>query len=156
MILRLFFASLFWFVVPCLRAAELPSIPQFIDEMVSKHQFNRDELVQIFKRAERRQAVIYAISTPATLKPWPEYRDSFVNDRHISEGLKFWQLYADALQRAENQYGVPQEIIVALIGVETTYGRHTGKYRTLDALTTLAFDYPRRADFFLGELEQYL
>ncbi len=156
MISRLFFILLFLFTVPCVRAAELPGIPQFIDEMVSKHQFKRDELVHIFNHAERRQAVIDAISKPSTLKPWTEYRGSFVNDQTISNGVQFWQLYADALQRAEKQYGVPQEIIVALIGVETAYGRNTGKYSTLDALTTLAFDYPRRADFFRGELEQYL
>ena len=155
MTLRLFLA-LFLFAVPCVRAAELPGIPRFIDEMVVKHQFKRDELVRVFERAERRQAVIDAISRPATLKPWPEYRAAFVNDRHIAGGLKFWQRNADALQRAEKQYGVPQEIIVALIGVETAYGQNAGNFRTLDALTTLAFDYPRRADFFRGELEQYL
>ncbi len=153
---RLFFVLLFLFCVPKVRAADLPGIPQFIDEMVSKHQFKQDELVQVFRLAQRRQAVIDAISAPATLKPWPEYRASFLNDRRISGGLEFWQLYADALQRAEIQYGVPQEIIVALIGVETTYGRNAGKYSTLDALTTLAFDFPRRADFFRSELEQYL
>ena len=156
MIQRLFFVLSFLFAVPCVRAADLPGIPQFIDEMVSKHQFKRDELVQAFSRAERRQVIIDAITTPATLKPWPEYRASFINAQRISGGLQFWQLYADALQHAEKQYGVPQEIIVALIGVETAYGRNAGKYSTLDALTTLAFDYPRRADFFRGELEQYL
>ena len=156
MILRLFFALFFLLVVPCVYAAELPGIPQFIEEMVNKHPFKRDELAQIFRRADRRQAVIDAISAPATLKPWAEYRATFVNDQRINGGLQFWQLYAEALQRAENQYGVPQEIIVALIGVETVYGRNAGKYLTLDALTTLAFDYPRRAEFFRGELEQFL
>ena len=134
----------------------MPGIPEFIDEMVSKHAFNRDELVQVFKLAQRRQAVIDAFSAPSTHKPWLEYRDSFVNDKRISAGLQFWKSNAEALQRAENQYGVPREIIVALIGVETLYGSHTGKYSTLDVLTTLAFDYPRRADFFRGELEQFL
>jgi len=156
MLQRLFIALLLLLAVPCARAADLPGIPQFIDEMVSKHQFKRDELVQVFERAEHRQSVIDAISRPATLKPWTEYRAAFVNDQRIGGGLQFWQLHADALQRAEKQYGVPQEIIVALIGVETTYGRNAGKYSTLDALTTLAFDYPRRADFFRNELEQYL
>ena len=156
MILRLFFALLLLFALPCARAAELPGIPQFIDEMVEKHHFKRDELVQVFKRAQRLQAVIDAISRPATLKPWPEYRASFINDQRINGGLQFWQLHAEALQRAEKQYGVPQEIIVALIGIETSYGRNSGKFSALDALTTLAFDYPRRADFFRSELEQYL
>ena len=147
-----------WIVLVAQRAsaADLPDIPLFIDRMVSQHQFNRDELVLVFSRAERRQAVIDAISTPATLKPWPEYRASFLNEQRINGGLQFWQIYADALQRAEKQYGVPQEIIVALIGVETSYGRKAGKFSTLDALTTLAFDYPRRAGFFRDELEQYL
>ena len=156
MILRLFFALLLLLVSPCLRAADLPGISQFIDEMVAKHQFKRDELVQIFQRAQYRQAVIDAISTPATIKPWPEYRAIFINPKRINGGLQFWQHYADTLQRAEKQYGVPQEIIVALIGVETMYGSNSGKFSVLEALTTLAFDYPRRADFFRNELEQYL
>ncbi|MBI5435667.1 MAG: lytic murein transglycosylase B [Nitrosomonadales bacterium] len=156
MIFRLLFALLLLLAVPCVRAADLPGIPQFIDEMVSKHQFKRDDLVQIFQRAQYRQAVIDLISTPATIKPWPEYRALFINPKRISGGLQFWLSYAEALQRAEKQYGVPQEIIVALIGVETMYGNNAGKYSVLDALTTLAFDYPRRADFFRSELEQYL
>ncbi len=156
MIFRLLFVLLLLLAVPCARAADLPGIPQFIDEMVARHQFKRDDLVQIFQRAQHRQAVIDAISTPATIKPWPEYRALFINPKRISGGLQFWLNYAEALQRAEKQYGVPQEIIVALIGVETMYGNNAGKYSVLDALTTLAFDYPRRADFFRGELEQYL
>lgn len=143
-------------LLPNAHAADLPGIPQFIDEMVEKHHFKRDELVQIFQRVHHRQAVINAISAPATLKPWPEYRAAFINDKRISGGLQFWQLHAEALQRAEYQYGVPQEIIVALIGIETSYGRNSGKFSVLDALTTLAFDYPRRAEFFRSELEQYL
>ncbi|MBI4936743.1 MAG: lytic murein transglycosylase B [Nitrosomonadales bacterium] len=156
MILRLFFALVWVFAAPCVHAAELPGIPQFIDEMVAKHQFNRSELEQIFSRAQHRQAVIDSISKPATLKPWPEYRAPFLSDKRINGGLQFWALHADALQRAEKQYGVPQETIVALIGVETMYGNNSGKYSVLDALVTLAFDYPRRAAFFRGELEQYL
>lgn len=140
----------------CVRAAELPGITQFIDEMVARHQFKRDELVQIFQQAQRRQAVLDAISVPISARPWPEYRSNFINVQRVRGGLKFWQSHADALRRAEQQYGVPQEIIVALIGVETLYGRNTGKFNTLDALATLAFDFPRRANFFRGELEQYL
>ena len=156
MILRLFFALLLLLASPCMYAADLPGIPGFIDEMVAKHRFKRDELEQVFQRAQYRQAVIDAISTPATIKPWLEYRAIFINPKRINGGLQFWQRYADALQRAENQYGVPQEIIVALIGVETMYGNNSGKYSVLEALITLAFDYPRRADFFRSELEQYL
>lgn len=137
-------------------AAELPGIPQFIDEMVEKHQFNREELVQTFQRVEYRSDVIAAISAPATIKPWIDYRAGFINPVRINGGVEFWKQYAETLQRAEQQYGVPQEIIIAVIGVETLYGRRAGKFRTLDALTTLAFDYPRRAEFFRNELVQYL
>lgn len=141
---------------PVSNAAELPGIPQFIDEMVAKHQFKRDELEEVFQRAEYRQDVIDAITMPATIKPWLEYRAAFINPKRITGGVKFWHQHAEALQRAEKMYGVPQEIIIAVIGVETLYGRNAGRYRTLDALTTLAFDYPKRVDFFRGELEQYL
>lgn len=137
-------------------AAELPGIPQFIDEMVVKHQFKRDELEKVFARAQHRPAIIDAISRPFTVKPWLEYRAAFVNKRRIQLGLEFWTKYRLTLRRAEKKYGVPQEIVVALIGVETIYGENMGNYRVLDALTTLAFDYPRRADFFRGELENYL
>ncbi len=156
MILRRFFTLLLLSAPLCAHAVELPGIPRFIDKMVDKHQFKRDELVRIFQQAQHRQKVLDAISAPATAKPWAEYRAIFVNAQRIRGGLQFWQSHADALQRAEEQYGVPQEIIVALIGVETLYGSNAGKFNTLDALTTLAFDYPRRADFFRGELEQYL
>lgn len=138
------------------QAAELPGIPQFIDEMVAKHQFRREELESVFAHAQHRPEIIEAISRPATAKPWLEYRAAFVNKKRIKLGLKFWEKYRLTLRRAEKKYGVPQEIVVALIGVETIYGESMGNYRVLDALTTLAFDYPRRAEFFRGELEQFL
>lgn len=138
------------------QAADLPGIPAFIDEMVAKHQFKREELQLAFRLAERRQDVIDAISAPATLKPWVEYRPNFINPQRITLGVRFWDRHERALRRAEKLYGVPQEIIVGIIGVETLYGNGTGRFRALDALTTLAFDYPRRADFFRDELEKYL
>jgi membrane-bound lytic murein transglycosylase B len=138
------------------QAVQMVGIPQFVDEMVEKYQFDRDELDAIFQRAEHRPDVIEAIDKPATKKPWPEYRAAFINNLRVSKGLEFWRKHRKALNRAEQQFGVPQEIIVALIGVETLYGQQTGKYRTLDALSTLAFDYPRRADFFRSELAEYL
>lgn len=139
-----------------IQAAELPGIPAFIDDMVAKHRFKREELQQAFLVAERRQDVIDSITTPATVKPWIEYRPNFINPQRIGEGVKFWKKHAKALQRAEIKYGVPAEIIVGVIGVETMYGNNAGRYRALDALTTLAFDFPRRADFFRDELESYL
>ncbi len=145
-----------WFIQCTAHAADLPGIPAFIDEMVAKHQFKREELQQAFSRAEYRPDVIESITKPAILKPWVEYRPNFINPQRIDGGVQFWQKYHAALKRAEKQYGVPQEIILGVIGVETLYGRNPGKYRALDALTTLAFEYPRRADFFRDELEQYL
>lgn len=154
--IRLFISLYLMLVLSSTFAADLPGIPEFINEMVAKHHFKHDELVQVFQEAQYRQDVIDAMNMPSTLKPWLEYRASFVNPKRIDGGLKFWLQHADALERAEKVYGVPQEIIVAIIGVETLYGRHAGNYRTLDALTTLSFDYPRRVNFFRGELEQYL
>ncbi len=151
-----FLLSLFLLSSFSVHAVELPGIPQFIDEMVVKHQFKRNELENLFVHAQHKPDIIEAISRPATSRPWLEYRASFVNSQRIKLGLKFWQQYRRTLARAEKKYGVPQEVIVALIGVETIYGRNVGSYRVLDALTTLAFDYPRRADFFRSELENYL
>ena len=145
-----------FFLAPPVFAATLPGIPEFIDEMVEKHHFRREELVRLFDLANEKPQIIEAISRPIAAKPWPEYRASFVNRYRIEQGLLFWKKYRKTLARAERRYGVPQEIIVALIGVETLYGKQTGNFRTIDALTTLAFDYPRRADFFRDELENYL
>jgi membrane-bound lytic murein transglycosylase B len=138
------------------QAVDLPGIPAFIDEMVAKHQFKREELEQAFRLAEFRADAIDSITKPAILKPWVEYRPNFINPQRIGDGVQFWEKYSAALKRAEKQYGVPQEIILGVLGVETMFGRNLGRYRALDALTTLAFDYPRRADFFHDELEQYL
>jgi membrane-bound lytic murein transglycosylase B len=156
MILRLIASLLLLLTAPHAQAFESPAIPAFIDEMVVKHHFKREELVRVFERAQYQQAVIDAISSPSTLKPWPEYRANFVNDARIIAGLRFWKKNAGIVRRAEESFGVPQEIIVALIGVETFYGQQAGKFRTMDALTTLAFAYPPRADFFRSEMEQYL
>jgi membrane-bound lytic murein transglycosylase B len=137
-------------------SAALPGIPGFIDEMVAKHKFKHDELESAFSNAQYIPAVIDILSRPATTRPWLIYRAAFVNSQRIKFGLEFWHKYRTALQRAEREYGVPQEIILAVIGVETIYGQDVGTFRTLDVLTTLAFDYPQRADFFRSELENFL
>lgn len=138
------------------RSVEMPGLAEFVDEMVEKHHFERAELNRLFEQAEHKPEILDAISRPPKATPWMNYRAAFVNKKRVKQGLEFWQAHRKVLRRAEKNYGVPQEIIVALIGVETAYGRNTGKFRTLDALTTLAFDYPRRADFFRSELENYL
>ena len=155
MITRFYFLLWLLWALPG-AATELPGMPVFIDDMVAKHQFKRDEVTQVLHRAQYRQLVVDAISKPATIKPWPEYRSAFINAGRINGGVKFWARNAAVLEQAEKQYGVPQEIIVAVIGVETLYGRNSGKFRILDALTTLAFGYPPRAEFFRSELENYL
>lgn len=148
---------LFLWIIHCTaQAADLPGIPAFIDEMVAKHQFKREELRRVFDRADYRADAIESITKPAILRPWVEYRPNFINPQRIDGGVQFWKKYSAALKRAEKEYGVPQEIILGVIGVETLYGRSSGRYRALDALTTLAFNYPPRADFFHDELEQYL
>jgi peptidoglycan lytic transglycosylase B len=156
MIFRIVAFLLLLSAFPYAYAYDSPAIPGFIDEMVAKHNFRRDELEHLFALAQYQQVIIDAITSPATLKPWPEYRANFVNPARIKAGLEFWKRNARTVRRAEKEYGVPQDIIVALIGVETFYGQQAGSFRTIDALATLTFGYPPRADYFRNELEQYL
>ena len=107
--------------------------------------------------AQRQQSILDAISRPAEkTKPWYDYRQIFITERRIREGVAFWQNYDSVLTEVTDRTGVPAEVIVAIIGVETFYGRITGSYRVIDALATLAFDYPKRSPFFTEELEQFL
>lgn len=135
-----------------------PEVHQFIREMAEKHGFAERELRRVFSRVTRQPEILRAIRPPLSprVRSWERYRAIFLNERHIAEGLRFFARNADALARAEREYGVPQEIIVAIIGIETFYGQNMGKWRVIDALATLAFDYPPRAEFFRGELESYL
>lgn len=134
-----------------------PDVQAFIDTMIRDHGFTRDELEDTLGQAERKQAIIDAISRPAekTLT-WGEYRRIFLTSERIDAGRDFWTEHADMLAATAASTGVPEHIIVAIIGVETYFGRITGGYRVLDALTTLAFHYPPRAAFFRRELEAYL
>ena len=107
--------------------------------------------------AKRQQSILDAIARPAEkTKPWYDYRDIFMTDRRTREGVVFWDTHAAVLEEISQRTGVPSAVIVAIIGVETFYGRITGSYRVIDALSTLAFDYPRRSPFFTQELEQFL
>ncbi len=128
----------------------------FIQEMNQKHNFEADRLRRMFDSTRLHQSILDAISRPAESKPWHEYRPIFVTRDRTSGGVRFWREHRDALQRAEEKFGVPPQIITAIIGVETRYGRHAGRYPVLDALATLAFAYPPRSSFFRKELEQYL
>ena len=137
-------------------AALRPEVEAFIGEMVEKHGLGRAELRALMQQARVQRDILRAMSTQSTARPWRQYRPLYVNPQRIAGGMKFWAMHAAPLARAERDYGVPAEIIVATIGVETVYGTYMGTHRVLDALTTLAFDFPRRAEFFRGELEQFL
>lgn len=136
--------------------SHVPEVKQFIDTMVQQHQFDHAHLTSLFARTRFHKSIIKAISRPAEKKPWHEYRPIFLTRKRINKGVAFWNTHAETLAQAEREYGVPAGIIVAIIGVETFYGRHKGKYPVVDALSTLAFQYPPRAKFFRSELEQYL
>ena len=133
-------------------------VRDFIREMVEKHGFVEKELVFLFSRTRREPAILAAIAPPKTapMRSWQTYRGRFVTEARIAEGVEFWRKHAEALARATQELGVPEEIIVAIVGVETVYGRQMGTWRVIDALSTLAFDYPPRSAFFRSELEQYL
>lgn len=133
-----------------------PEAVAFIDELVSDYGFAREQLEQWLSRAQRQQNILDAIARPAErVRSWREYRPLFVAPLRVNNGVAFWQEYQEALTRAEQEYGVPAEVVVAIIGVETNYGRNMGSHRVIDALTTLAFDYPPRAPFFRSELKNY-
>jgi membrane-bound lytic murein transglycosylase B len=130
-------------------------VQAFIGEVVERDGFVEGELKKLFARVQRLEPTLQLI-VPAEAPSWEDYRAQFVNPRRIEGGLAFWKANRTSLKRAEKRFGVPPQYIVAIIGVETNYGRNMGRYRVIDALSTLAFDYPPRARFFRAELEQYL
>jgi len=137
--------------------AQRADVKSFINEMVRKHGFDRSYLENKFASAKRLDNVLESISKPAEKElTWKQYRPIFVTDKRANKGKKFIKEHRATLQRAEKKYGVPVEIIAAIIGVESYYGKHTGKYTIFDSLTTLGFDYPKRSKFFKSELEQFL
>lgn len=133
-------------------------VTQFIQQMVKEHHFNQRQLSKQFASIRSNPKVLQFIRPPAspTQRSWERYQPRFINPVRIDAGVKFWNAHEATLAKAEREYGVPAEIIVGIIGVETIYGRHMGSFKTLEALATLAFDYPPRADFFRSELEQFL
>lgn len=141
--------------------AGYPKLVRFIDKMADEQGFSRDYLYGLFSQAERKQWTLNYLakekpSAPPSPGAWTRYRAKFLDDRHISAGASFWQQHAGALQRASQEYGVSPEHIMGIMGVETIYGANLGNHRIVDALTTLAYDYPRRADYFEQELEKFL
>jgi len=132
------------------------NLQHFIRTMARTHGFNDVMLKQLFRQAKLEPAILTAIAKPAESKPWYQYRSIFLTQERVDAGVVFWRTNAWQLHEAYTDYGVSPEIIVAIIGVETFYGRNRGKYRVIDALATLAFNYPERAAFFRGELEHFL
>ena len=136
-----------------------PEVQDFIDRMVQIHGFDRASLLRTFSELKPSERVVH-LMTPTTggtyRRSWREYRSRFVEPVRIKGGLEFWQRNGADLKLASALFGVPEEIIVAIIGVETIYGRNTGNFKVAEALSTLAFDYPSRADYFRSELEQFL
>jgi membrane-bound lytic murein transglycosylase B len=139
------------------RYTDRPEVRQFIAEMAERHAFAERTLERLFATVRVQDSVLTLIAPPpGGSRSWRVYRSNFVNARRIEAGVAFWRANAAALERAAREFGVAPEIVVAIIGVETEYGRNTGTFRVLDALATLAFDYPRRAGYFRSELEQFL
>lgn len=137
------------------RLVEQATANGFASEVAERHGLPRAEIERALGEARVRQEILDLIASPAERKPWHEYRAIFLNDDRIQEGVRFWRANEALLRAAAERFGVPPAIVVAIVGVETRYGRFTGRYRVLDALATLAFAYPRRSAFFRSELEQF-
>lgn len=134
-----------------------PDMQALVDELAKEDGIDRKATLALLAGAERKQAILEAIARPAEKAlSWAEYRPRFIEDKRILQGLEFWATHADALARAEKTYGVAPEFIVAIIGVETRFGRNKGSWKIVDALATLAFDYPPRATFFRKELKEFV
>ncbi|GAA6135037.1 lytic murein transglycosylase B [Oceaniserpentilla sp. 4NH20-0058] len=134
---------------------EHPKLDGFVKEMVEKHNYDEKTIRSVLAQAERKESILEAISRPAEkVKPWYEYRNIFIKQSRIKAGKAFLKEHKAIFDDVEKKYGVPREIIAAIIGVETFYGRITGSYRVIDALATLGFDYPKRSLFY-RELKNY-
>jgi membrane-bound lytic murein transglycosylase B len=136
--------------------ASRPEVQQFMSNVAQKDGFDHAWIQRAFEGAQKRQSIIDAMNRPYESKPWFQYQGIFVNETRISAGAAFWDQHAQLLQQAEAKYGVDADIVVAIVGVESLYGKEHGGYPVIDALSTLSFDYPARAPFFQTELEQFL
>jgi len=151
---------LVFFCIPAFAAGH-PGTDEFVERAVSEYGLPENDVRTLLGQAEYKQSIIDAISRPAEGKPWHQYRPIFLTDKRINEGIEFWTQNRDLIATASRKFDVDEEIIVAIIGVETFYGRITGGYRTIDALVTLGFYYPQnlssdRSSFFSSELLHFL
>lgn len=148
-------------IVALMPATALPEItdPQvlsFAAELARDDGLSETHVLATLEEAKVQQSILDAIARPAEAKPWKDYRPIFISDRRIDDGVIFYRQHRELIDRISGEFGVPAAIIVAIIGVETNYGRNTGRYRVLDALYTLAFHYPPRSAYFRGELRQLM
>ncbi|MCL1073743.1 lytic murein transglycosylase B [Shewanella dokdonensis] len=142
-------------ITPLASAATTPTYEQLQQQFIEKQQqqgFTAKEVTQFLANAHKNQQVLDAIAKPWEAKPWYQYYPLFLTDERLQAGLNFWQQHQEAINRAAKQYQIEPEIIVAIIGIETFYGKFLGNYPVVDALYTLGFYYPPRADFFRSEL----
>jgi membrane-bound lytic murein transglycosylase B len=134
-----------------------PEIVAFVKDVVERDQLKKRQVLALLRKGEPQPKIIEAMTRPAEkVTPWWEYHDHFLTEERISLGAQFYVEHRESLERIAATRGIPPEYLVAIMGVETKYGRVIGHYRVLDALMTLAFDYPPRSDYFRGELEQFL
>lgn len=139
-----------------LELSEHPKIVQFIEEMEQEHNFYSDDLEQLFEEVDIRQDIIDIMNRPGEAKPWHKYKEQFVTRLNTKRGVRFWRKWQRPLEYASFKYGVDSEIILGIIGVETQFGINKGRHRVIDALTTLAFVFPRRNRLFRKELKNFL
>ena len=133
-----------------------PNSQETINTLIDKHGFEPSYVEEVFKTAKKQQKIIDSISSPAEFTwTWERYKNLFIEEKRIRNGKKFIEDNINTLNKAEEEYGVPKEVIVAILGIETRYGKILGNYRVLDSLMTLGFDYPRRSKFFKDELVKY-
>jgi membrane-bound lytic murein transglycosylase B len=134
-----------------------PEIVAFVNDVAARQQLKKKQVLALLRKGEPQPKIIEAMTRPAEkVTPWWEYHDRFLTEERISQGAQFYVEHRESLERIASARGIPPEYLVAIMGVETKYGRVTGHYRVLDALMTLSFDYPPRSDYFRGELEQFL
>ena len=133
-----------------------PGASAFIERVTAEHGLDVDLVRSVLADARYQQSIIDAISRPAEARPWYQYRPIFMTEPRIAGGVEFWRANADLLSAISERFGVPVEVIVAIVGVETNYGMNTGSFRVIDALATLGFYFPRRADFFASELGHFM
>ena len=137
--------------------AQRADVRAFAAEIAASTDLTQRDVEHWLARAKYQPKIVAAMDRPLLVPPkWFEYSPPLLSPDRVSAGVAFWRANAYLLARAEAMYGVPAEVVVAILGVETIYGRNTGRFRVIDALATLAFDYPRRAPFFRGELREYL